>query len=334
MSDNSRKILNIIIAIVVSIGAWTFVVYNNDPTTEVKYKDIPITFRGEDTLANKGYGVSQVSTESIDVTLRQKRIDTNDISADDITVIADVSDAEEGENGISLKISGPDGTQVAEAESRSISVEVEEADSTQKEILVDYSGSISGYEPVVSEITSARATVLGAKSEIERVDKVAALIGFEETENKLKNFTVRLSALDEDDDIIEHVVIYPGEVNFYAYTGVKKEVSLKVVTDESDKKTSASSGSNDSGQDEEEQTDNYIRTYTAPQTVVIKGSEGIIENISEISTKLVEISSMYESGEVTLECDLPDGVYLADETGDLIMKVNVTKRPADNSSDN
>ena len=120
MSDNGRKIINIIVSILVAVGAWTYVVYNNDPNTEVTYKDIPISFVGEDNLANNGLGVSQVSADTIDVTLRQKRIDTNNISAADISVIADVSDAAEGENGISLQIRGPEGTQVAEAEKMGI----------------------------------------------------------------------------------------------------------------------------------------------------------------------------------------------------------------------
>lgn len=316
MSDSMRKVINIIIAIVVSIGAWTFVVYNNDPMTEVKYKEIPITFKGEDALANKGLGVSQVSTEVVDVTLKQRRIDTSEISAENITIIADVSDAEEGENGISLKISGPEGTQVAEAERRSISVEVEEADSVQRDIDVDYSGTLTGYEPVTAEITSHKATVIGAKSEIARVDRVAALIGYDETTDRLKNFTVPLSAIDEDGDVIEHVVIYPGEVNFYAYTGVTKEVPLKIVQSETGRKD-----------------DGYVRTYTAPQTVVIKGSEDIVAATSEVSTVPVDISGMYQDDEITLECDLPDGIYLSNGTGELIMKVEVTEKPSEEEGD-
>ena len=134
MSERGRKFLNIIIAIVVAIGGWIYVVYNNDPMTEVRYKDIPISFVGEHDLANRGLGISQISTETIDVTLKQKRIETSQITADDITVIADVSDAAEGENGISLQISGPSGTQVAEAERRAISVDVEESDTVEKQI--------------------------------------------------------------------------------------------------------------------------------------------------------------------------------------------------------
>ena len=320
MSENGRKIINIIIAVLVAIGGWIYVVYNNDPMTEVRYKDIPVSFVGEHDLANKGLGISQVSTETIDVTLRQKRIETSQITADDITVIADVSDAVEGENGISLQISGPSGTQVAESEKRAISVEIEESDSVEKTIYVDYKDDNEDIEPVTSNMTSTKATVMGAKSEVERVDRVVALISHSDTNNRVWNFTTGLSALDKDGDEIEHLVIYPDELNFRAYTGFTKTVKLNVVTDEETEST---------GQDSED--DGYTRTYSAPDTIVIKGSEDVIANVNAISTEQINISDMYEDQEVELTYDLPEGVHLAYESEGLVMKVKVTRKETDST---
>lgn len=321
MSDNVRKIFNIIIAILVSIGAWTYVVYNNDPTTEVKYKDIPITFVGEDALANRDLGVSSISTELIDVTLKQRRVDTNQITAEDIDVIADVSDAAEGENGISLQISGPDGTQVAQAERRSISIEVEEAETIESQIYVEYDDELAGYEPIATNLTSTVARVIGAKSEIARVDRVAAIISYDDTNNRVWSFTTGLSALDKDGDVIEHLVIYPGEVNFKAFAGITKEVPLKVVTNE---KKSGSS-------DEDDEGDGYERTYSAPDTIVIKGPESLLENIDSVSTETIDIQNMYEDQEVELTYQLPDGIYPAYSSENLVMKVKVTRKETDSS---
>ncbi len=320
MSENGRKIINIIIAVLVAIGGWIYVVYNNDPMTEVRYKDIPVSFVGEHDLANKGLGISQVSTETIDVTLRQKRIETSQITADDITVIADVSDAVEGENGISLQISGPSGTQVAESEKRAISVEIEESDSVEKTIYVDYKDDNEDIEPVTSNMTSTKATVMGAKSEVERVDRVVALISHSDTNNRVWNFTTGLSALDKDGDEIEHLVIYPDELNFRAYTGFTKTVKLNVVTDEETEST---------GQDSED--DGYTRTYSAPDTIVIKGSEDVIANVDAISTEQINISDMYEDQEVELTYDLPEGVHLAYESEGLVMKVKVARKETDST---
>ena len=319
MSENGRKIINIIIAIVVAIGGWIYVVYNNDPMTEVRYKDIPVTFEGEEDLANRGLGISQVSTDTIDVTLSQKRVDTSHISADDITVVADVSDAAEGENGISLQINSPSGTQVAEAERRAISVEVEESETVEERIYVLYTDGNDDVEPVTSNMTSTKATVMGAKSEIERVDKVAALISNNDTNNRVWNFTKGLTALDESGDEIEHLVIYPGEINFKAYTGFTKTVKLNVVTEEKAESASAAS------EDEEDEGDGYTRTFTAPDTIVIKGAEDTISNVDQITTKLIDINNMYEDQEVELVYELPEGVHIAYESEGLKMKVKVTR---------
>lgn len=315
MSENGRKVFNIIIAILVSIASWTYVVYNNDPNTEVTYKDIPIVFEGETALANMGLGISQVSDgdEKIDVVLRQPRICTNDISADDIRVVADVSSAVEGENGISLIISGPENTQVIDASKRSISVDVEESDSVESDIIVEYANTGLGNEPVVSKMTSTVATVIGAASEIERVDKVAALLTLEETGEMPKNITASLTAIDSDGDPIKHMVIYPSEVNFNAYTGLIKEVPLMVDVDKPD--------------------DDYNRTWSAPSTIVIKGSAEAISDVDRIYTTKIDLGLITENTEFELEYDMPEGVYLANGQEGKMVRIRVTKKKAEELED-
>ena len=313
MNDSARKMLNIIIALLVSIGAWAYVVYNNEPYTDVTYKDIPITFQGENSLANRDLGVSQVSDDTIDVTLRQLRIRTNDISEENIVVVADVSEAVEGENGISLNIAGPENTTVTEASKRSISVEVEDADSIEDDIVIEYSNSAAGFEPVASATTSSKATVIGAASEIERVDKVAALLQFEDTTEKPNNITSVLTALDRDGEPIKHVVIYPGEINYYAYTGVTKKVPLVV--------------------DAVNPDDNFNRTWTAPHEITIKGSQDAVEKIQQISTQEIDLTYVYESIEMDLEYELPDGIFLANDSLGKTIKVRVTEKKTEETED-
>ncbi len=315
MSESGRNVFNIIIAILVSIAAWTYVVYNNDPNTEVTYKDIPIVFEGETALANMGLGISQVSDgdEKIDVVLRQPRVRTNDISADNIRVVADVSSAVEGENGISLIISGPENTQVIDASKRSISVDVEESDSVERDIIVEYANTGLGNEPVVSKMTSTVATVIGAASEIERVDKVAALLTLEETGETPKNITASLTAIDSDGDPIKHMVIYPSEVNFNAYTGMTKEVPLMV--------------------DVEKPDDDYNRTWSAPSTIVIKGSAEAISDVDRIYTTKIDLGLITENTEFELEYDMPEGVYLANGQEGKMVRIRVTKKKAEEIDD-
>ena len=305
MTESGNRIFNIVLALLISVAAWTYVVYNFYPMTDVKYRDIPIEFVGEDDLASRGYGIVESSRDSINVTLNQKRIETGKISADDITVTADVSDAIEGDNGISLTISGPDGTQVVETDARSVSVDVEKADSRTVDVVVAYSSSNElGTEPLVTDLSSETATIVGAGSEVGSVDKVVAYLDFSEVSENVRNFTRPLVAIDENGEIIPHMVIYPEEVKFNAKAGYTKTVDLVVnVTDNSD--------------------DGYERTYTAPETIVIKGEMSDITAVDRITTVEINISYIYEDTELDLSYALPDGVTIANESlgGKLAIKV-------------
>ena len=313
MSENVHKILNIMLSLIIAIVAWTFVVYNDDPMTEVTYRNIPIVFEGETALTNNDLGVSEVSASTVDVTLRQMRVRTNDISADDIRVVADVHEAVEGENGISLSINGPENTQVVDASTRSIAVNVEHADSVEKDILITYSEENEGYELVTYSHTSERATAIGAKSEISRVASIAALLDIDETSEKPKNYTKSLVALDSDGAVIDHIVIYPGEINFNAYTGVLKTVKLIV--------------------DAAVPDDDFQRTWTAPDTIVIKGSAASVQNINKINTVQIDMNYLYEDTEYDLEYALPDGIFIANESKGKKINIKVERKPEEETED-
>lgn len=313
MSDSVRKMINIVISLLAAIIAWTFVVYNDDPMTEVTYKDVPIIFEGEAALINGDLGISEVSATTVDVRLRQMRIHTGEITADSIKIVADVSNAVEGENGISLQISGPENTQVIDASKRAISVFAEKADSVEKDIIIEYEEGNTGIEPVTTSVTSQTATVLGAESEIKRVYKVAAQLKNGDTTDRARNITTTLKAFDRDGDEISHLIIYPGEINYYAYTGITKEVPLKIVTDEPD--------------------DDYERTWRSPETIVIKGSAEKIQDVDSVSTTEIKISEMYETSDVELEYDLPDGVYLANESKGKVLRIKVALKETEEETE-
>lgn len=304
MTEKGHKVLNIILAFIVSVSGWTYVVYNNDPMTDVKYKDVPITFIGESTLANRGLGISKVSAEMLDVTLNQRRISTNDISSDNITVTADVSEAEAGENSIVLRISGPESTTVLDSDIKAITVDVEETDSKELKIDVVYDEMAeTETEPIVTAMTSTRATVIGAESQINKVKSVTSVLNFNAVSEIDRNFTGILRARDKDGNEIPHVVIYPNEVNFNAHSGIMKTVKLNVNAVDRD--------------------DFYKREMSAPETVTIKGLPSDLEGITSIETEEIFIGQYYEDAELDIDYILPEGVYLASASEDATIKLKV-----------
>ena len=236
MTDNGRKMFNIILALLVSTASWFFVVYNYDPMTNARYSGVPITYTGLDTLANRGYAVAEANYKNVEVTLEQRRIDTANISAEDISVTADVSGLSTGENTVALRVTGPEGTTVVDSSVKSVTVNIDSATSQEIPISVEYAGDPDDDAvPLVENKSVEMATVIATEEELANIDRVAAVIDPEDLDEQFKAMTLEIAALDKDGEKVINVVVYPETVSFRAAAGHTKEVRLVVpVKDESE----------------------------------------------------------------------------------------------------
>ena len=309
MTDRGRKMVNIILALIVSIGAWFFVVYNYDPMTNARYSGVPITYTGLDTLANRGYAVSEANYKNVEVTLTQRRIDTANISSEDISVTADVSGLSTGENTVALRVTGPEGTQVRDVSVKNVTVEIASATSQDVPICVEYSEEFDeNAVPLVENMSVETATVIATEDKLAEIDRVAAVIEPEDLDEQFKAMTLEVAALDKDGNKVINVVVYPETVSFRAAAGYTKEVRLVVpVKDGSD--------------------DSYERTYTVPETLVIKGRKSTVDAFTGITANEIDISRYYENSEIPIEFDLPEGLFIEDGQEDkLILTLSAVEK--------
>lgn len=315
MTSKGRNLFNMILAILVAIAAWAFVVINYKPMTEVRYTEVPITYTGLVTLANRGYAVSEANHETVEVKLQQRRVDTASITADDIFVTADVSGLTTGENTVALEVVGPEGTQVLDVSLKTVTVNIDSAASETMDISFEYDGSEGeGEVPVISDVSAETATVIATEDKLEKIDRIAAVIDPDDISGRAKHLTLLLKALDKDGNEVINVVIEPETVAFRALAGEKKKASLNVpVKDESD--------------------DMYERTVTVPESVTIIGGSEVIGDVTVINTEEIDITYIYEDTEIPLECILPEGIYLDDDAEDLVLKVRVTEKVEEESQE-
>lgn len=297
-----------VLAVLVAIAAWGFVVYNYDPMTLVRYTDVPVNYSGEDELAARGLAVSSSSLESVSVTLSQRRVDGSSITAEDIRASVNVSECVAGANSVALNVSGPSGTKVSSVSASSADIEVTRIRSETMDIEVVYAGEVEeDEEPIAHDLSVTRANVSCSTGMFDKISKIAAVLNREDLSEKDKSFTVYLEALDSEGNPIPHVVISPKEVSLDAREGYTKNVKLYMsVKDDSE--------------------DNYERTYTAPETVTIKGSKDAVNKISSVMSKEVDISYIYSDDEILIDYDLPEGVVVADESLGQIMKLKVKQK--------
>ena len=299
---------NTILALLVATGAWFFVVYNYDPMTSERYSGVPITYTGLDTLSNRGYAVSEANYKNVEVTLQQRRIDTANISSEDISVTADVSGLSTGENTVALRVDGPEGTQVMDVSVKNVTVEIVSATTVEFPINIEYTEKPNDEAvPLVENMSVSTATVVASDDKLAEIDRVAAVIDPDSIDEQYRSMTLEVAALDREGNKVINVVIYPETVSFRAAAGSTKEVRLVVPV-------------------KNESEDSYERTYTVPETIVIKGKKSTIDAFTGITAKEIDLANYYEDGEIPIKFELPEGVTIDGEQDPYMLKLKVVEK--------
>ncbi len=303
----NRK-LNMALSLLIAICGWIYVMYNVDPTTTRTFKDVPVTFTHEDVLTNQGIALKSVNNSKITVTVEGKRSSVSKMSTDDIRAIADLSEAGKGENTIDLSIKIPSKVSVVSESEASITVNVESIDTKEIPSRVEYkSESSSDTEPILEENSGELFYVSGAKSLVSKVKYVRIPVEEEKLSTDSKTFNVSLEAVDNKGDVLSHVTVQPAKTSVTVSKGVTKEVTLKVKVKNPD-------------------SDDYKRIYQVTDTVTIKGTQSAVEEIESVATEEIDLSNVTGAGTIPIQCILPNGVQLANDSLDLKLTVNVTKK--------
>lgn len=283
--------LNVIIAIVIAFVAWVYVVYNYSPMKEVTYQNVPVSFSGEDTLAAIGLGVESSSVDKITVELNIHRKDFRAINSDNIVVVADVSDAVEGDNGISLEVLPPENCKLVSQSVDSATIKVGPADLKDVDLIAKYSDAPEeeNIEPVITYMNRTSVRVVGAKKNIDRVKFAAVQFNMVELNDADKQFVMTPIAVDSKGNRVPHVVVLPNEVSLKATAGLTKTVPLEL------------------------KINNYSHdeiNYTAPERVTIKGTAAALKSINKVEAT-ADITGAKEGTEVSIYYQIPDDISIA-----------------------
>lgn len=307
MSDNRKakaSKLNILIAIVIAFVAWVFVIYNYAPMKNVTYNDVPINYVGEVDLVQKGLGIETSTADTVDVTLNINRKNFNNISADDIYVAVDVTNAVEGRNGLSVDVTPPRDCTVERVSKDSINVEVVKGANKDVPLCAVYAdANDNSLEPIATEMSYSMVSVLGASDNVEKVHIALLRVNFDDLVGGTKSFVETPIAVDEDGKELRHIIVLPSEISFDATAAVTKTVPLNVHLMKK-------------SHDDE-------LTYDMPNRVTIKGLDSTLRNINSIDSKEIDVTGITEATDITIDFILPDGVYIANKSLGSYVRVDV-----------
>lgn len=304
--ENNRKI-NIILSLIIAFCGWLYVMYNVDPTTTRTFRDVSITYSNEKDLEAKGIALKSADKKSVEIEVEGHRSELNKMDDSDIKVRADLSDAGKGENTLSLHVQTPPKVSIVSKSDDTVTVNTEAMDTRSVPGRVEYrTESTSGTEPIVEEQSSDYFSVTGAKSKVKEVEYVHIPVEEQKLTGKAHTYSVSVIPVDRSGDEITHVKVNPAKASVAVFKGSTKSVPLNIEV-------------NNPANDE------YLRTYSAPKKIEIKGKKEVLEKVESISAEPADLEKMTESGRLALKYKLPDGVFVANRSLNLGITVNVTE---------
>jgi YbbR domain-containing protein len=191
---------------------------------------------------------------------------------------------------------------------KNVTVEIVSATTVEFPINIEYTEKPNDEAvPLVENMSVSTATVVASDDKLAEIDRVAAVIDPDSIDEQYRSMTLEVAALDREGNKVINVVIYPETVSFRAAAGSTKEVRLVVPV-------------------KNESEDSYERTYTVPETIVIKGKKSTIDAFTGITAKEIDLANYYEDGEIPIEFELPEGVTIDEEQDPYMLKLKVVEK--------
>lgn len=301
---NNKK-FNVLLAFLIAIALWLYVVGDVNPVIKVTVRDVPITYINQEKLAQNDRVLLKSSDDNVDISISGPRATVTRMSKGDFQVIADVEGLKLGDNTIRIDAKGPDSAKIESLSIDKIIVTIDEKVTETKDVKVHFAGEVGeDKEPHAVELSAESVTVSGAKTLIQKVDHVDATIDVKNIGEELKTINAQLVAVDKNGKEITPVDIYNKQISVAAVMLSKKTVSLEVPILNAD-------------------DDIYEKDVAFPKTIVIKGKESDLSKINSISCKAVDLKNITEDTTIKLEPVLPSGISVSDDVGDLILSVKV-----------
>ncbi len=297
--------LNLIIALIVAIVLWAYVLVDVNQSSTETVRGVPITLLNEQTLAADDLVILSMDYSKVNIKYSCQRQTLSKIKDSEFIVTADVEGLKVGENKVKLNVTPPDDVSVENLSVQKITIVVDELISAEKPInptLENQEDDES--EPSILQISDEKITVKGAKSLVEKVTSVRAALDASKVADEMKSLTVSLIPVDENGEVVEGVKLSKSNVSITAVMLKKKTVSLDVPI----------SGAEHTA---------FERSVSVPKTITIKGREDVLSSIKSISCGEIDLSDVYEDTNIKIDPILPSGVTAASESQNLYVKVSV-----------
>ncbi len=311
MEKNNSKVMTLLISFLLSVLLWGYAISDSDNMTYSRIENIPISASNTGILDQNDFIVS-LSKDKIDsMKVYGKGSLVKSLNNQNIHASVDLKDiSAEGTYTLNINIKGiPSDVTIVDQEPNVIKVKVEKKGSKDISVpVIKPIGNVKGGYSVLSLSPETKNVHISGPSS--SVEKVSAIVGNVDVENKNEDFTsdISLYAVDENNKKISDVDLFPSSTNVSVLIGRIKEVKVNVIS-----KGKVAEG--------------YKLTDISAnkETVIISGVEEKLENIDIVNTESIDLSDRKSSFDKNVSLDLPQGVHVVDAKDSIDVSVKIDK---------
>lgn len=308
MDKNKKdKIIITVVCIVLSVVLWIYVTNVENKTRSTDINKIPVEMINQDSLKNSKLVLAPNQEIYVNLRVEGNTSDINKIKKSDFKIQVNLEEYvwKKGDNKVPVSVVDyPISISIKNTNTLTALIKVEElkekAMTVESQIQVQ---TLEGYFVGETKILENKIQVEGPESLIEKADKIVVKDTLSNISQDI-NRDYDLLVIDKDGDIIEGLKLSKERVN--VDIKINKGKSVKLI-------------SNTVGQLRDGLSLKSIDIER--ETVEIIGSSDVLENITEIKTKEIDLSLITESTELFLEVVPVDGISI--KAGEEYVKVTI-----------
>lgn len=294
------KIGRALLSLVIAFGLWLYVVTVVDPEAVQTYYNVPVVMDGGSILESRGLMLISSSDIFLDLELSGNRTDLNQLSKDNITVLADLSGiTTAGEHTVRYNISYPgsiaSGITPLNLGDQQITVKVAEWARKSVPVKEEYTGALpENYTADRQNVTldHNKVTVSGPKEVIDRIEMAVIFI---DLNNRTTDFsqTCEIEFWDEGNQEVtelSHVTANTTSVTASVQVSMFKTIDIVV-------EVLPGGGL----------TEEDISYELERSELIVSGTAYALKNLEQIKLT-IDLSKLTDSQTLTFDIELPEDV--------------------------
>lgn len=295
-----NKILTLLLSVGIAFGLWLYVITEVSTEIDRFYNNIPISFRGESILRERGLMITDKEIPTVDLELVGNRSELNKLSSSNITVMVDLAYVyDTGEQRLSYNIIYPgDVSENAiqiKSQTGQILLNFEKRDTKEIPVKLVYSGKtpddyiVDKANPVLEY---DMVTISGPSSVVSQIQQAQIEIDLDgRTETINGSYRYRLCDSGGRPVDSSQVETNVGDISVTVKIQRVKEIKLTVTIVDGGGATASS-----------------IKYSIYPNVIKICGSESMLEGLEEWNLGTINLADYPVDTQIPFDISLPSGV--------------------------